>query len=379
MATFYFTNDSYELQHHGILGMKWGVKNGPPYPLDTSSHSKREKKAGWRKSLSNGNAESKDNKKASLKRQDKYDKKAQKYYDKAERYQTKIDSISAKNHSSRKVNKLEKKKKKALRDAEIKKKGKLTNKEKAMVVGATVVAAYATYKFIDSGHAEQLIAKGKNALGMTDSVFKKNPELANKNLSNSEIFDKVVSRINPDYGAIGTKNNCRRCTFAYEMSRRGYDVKATKTLRGSGQNTLGLLNALNEGGIFRYFANVGEEGTYANRLVMGTTNHLGLKDIWLPLSPKDNAKRIFDTLSSEYPNGARGEIEIKWNCGGGHSMAFEIVKGKPVIFDCQTKEMYSSFEDFSEIGEYIKSASSTRLDNVDLNEDFLMRWLQNAS
>ena len=63
MATFYFTNDSYELQHHGILGMKWGVKNGPPYPLDASSHSKREKKAGWRKSLNGGNTESKENKK----------------------------------------------------------------------------------------------------------------------------------------------------------------------------------------------------------------------------------------------------------------------------------------------------------------------------
>jgi len=39
------------LSHHGILGMRWGHQNGPPYPLDASDHSASEKKAGWRKSL----------------------------------------------------------------------------------------------------------------------------------------------------------------------------------------------------------------------------------------------------------------------------------------------------------------------------------------
>jgi len=39
------------LMHHGILGQKWGIQNGPPYPLDSSDHSVSEKKAGWRKSL----------------------------------------------------------------------------------------------------------------------------------------------------------------------------------------------------------------------------------------------------------------------------------------------------------------------------------------
>ena len=42
---------STELCHHGILGQRWGKKNGPPYPLDAGDHSSSEKKAGWRKSL----------------------------------------------------------------------------------------------------------------------------------------------------------------------------------------------------------------------------------------------------------------------------------------------------------------------------------------
>lgn len=28
-----------ELYHHGILGQKWGIQNGPPYPLDHTSSS----------------------------------------------------------------------------------------------------------------------------------------------------------------------------------------------------------------------------------------------------------------------------------------------------------------------------------------------------
>ena len=40
------------LEHHGILGQRWGRRNGPPYPLGPRDHSASERKAGWKKSLS---------------------------------------------------------------------------------------------------------------------------------------------------------------------------------------------------------------------------------------------------------------------------------------------------------------------------------------
>lgn len=54
-----YSDNDIRLYHHGILGQKWGVQNGPPYPIGASDHSASEKRAGWRKSLGSGKIESK--------------------------------------------------------------------------------------------------------------------------------------------------------------------------------------------------------------------------------------------------------------------------------------------------------------------------------
>lgn len=69
------------LEHHGILGMHWGKKNGPPYPLDAGSHSSSEKKAGWRKSLDSDSEVSKKQIKTQIKANKAYMKNTEiKYF-----------------------------------------------------------------------------------------------------------------------------------------------------------------------------------------------------------------------------------------------------------------------------------------------------------
>ncbi len=89
---------------------------------------------------------------------------------------------------------------------------------------------------------------------------------------------------------------------------------------------------------------------------------------------------IFRALRDE-PNGARGELGVQWDVGGAHSMAWEVVKGRPVVFDAQSGKKLSDSKEFLEAVSKaggIKTAGYTRLDNVPMNEDFLMRWLKDA-
>ena len=65
-------------------------------------------------------------------------------------------------------------------------------------------------------------------------------------------------------------------------------------------------------------------------------------------------------------------------------MAYEIIRGRPVIFDCQSGEMYDDPSWLMEltrpngVESMVAGCSFTRLDDKELDEDFLRRWVVNA-
>lgn len=321
------------LTHHGIKGQKWGVRNGPPYPLGAEDHSASEKKAGWQKSLDMGK------KKPDNKKQGKDEEKG------------------------------------------------LTDKQKrAIKIGAGIavglLAVYGTYKLADSGELHRLAEKGKAFVNGSPPTWKKNPNLADSNMSVNEIYVKVVNGINPGgTNRFGGSRNCRRCTFAYEIARRGFDVQATSALTGTGQTSIGMYNATHDtpvkGGLIRQLMRMSKDEEVFNYVRRAAENN-NLTGTKIDVGRSTCAKDIFEALSKN-PNGSRGELCISFSGrSSGHSMAWEIVQGKPVIFDCQRHFVFESVEEFpSWIANHIMAATFQRLDNVDLNYDFLLKWVEN--
>lgn len=202
-----------------------------------------------------------------------------------------------------------------------------------------------------------------NQIRTAHTPWKKDVSLAKK-MSASDIYDNVVKPINADFGAKGTKMNCRRCTFAYEMRRRGYDVKATTTVFATGQTAKGL------------HAATSNDMKKSAQSLWGQTQ-ISAPGLMARGTGQTRAESVFNALAKN-PEGARGELGMSWRMGGGHSMAWEIIDGKPIIFDTQNAMTYRSSQAFSLFAHTINDAAYTRLDNAKLDEGFLRKWAQNA-
>lgn len=342
------------IQHHGVKGMRWGFRKTP------------EEIAASRKA------------------------RAEKYIRKAAKAQGKIEKAAAGNSMFKYdiVQRNTIRRNRALDNAQAVYQGDLTKRQKRIAIGAasaaTTAAAYGTYHTLNSGNARRLVEKGKARMNDQDvqdePVWNKNPDLARPGMTEDDIHREVVAQINPDYGDFGTKMNCRRATYAYEMRRRGYDVKATKTPTGMGQDASGNYNATRprenlvapglSGSTVRVISELNKTNKpYTEFLNKEKHPVLGEHEI----HPSD----IFSELSRT-DKGARGELGIKWQGGGAHSMSWENVNGKVVVFDNQTGKKYTKPEDFADLPRAMDSTGFTRLDDKELNNDFLLRWLKNA-
>lgn len=159
------------LSHHGIRGQKWGVKNGPPYPLDQEKHDRVVGKIGkrQRKSSSSGNE----------------------------------------------------------------KEGGILSTFAAVAVAtavSSIIAKKAEEKAIDADYkrTKKLIDENSKALisdfANVDKKFTNdNPP---KTIQGKHTMDDDIKAVNPmyDQSVPGTVTNCALCSVTYDLRRRGYDV-----------------------------------------------------------------------------------------------------------------------------------------------------------
>ena len=166
-----------ELYHHGIKGQKWGVLNGPPYPLNASDKSASEKRLSSNK---------KTNKVSKL------DNSIKGWDDLDPDTQSVILGFSALTFSALS--------------------SKLLNK------AVNKLASKKCDKKLEDLYSNRDIEKLEDI-----------PKLKKK-MSTEENMKKV----NPDYPDSGTTTNCMLCTTAMAMREKGYDVQANKNFDNVG-------------------------------------------------------------------------------------------------------------------------------------------------
>lgn len=159
--------------------------------------------------------------------------------------------------------------------------------------------------------------------------------------------------VNPNYDTKSVKwtHNCQRCVVAYEMRRRGYDVRATARP-----------------------TEVKNHIFFPNEIVPTGDDHLSHApfDAWVPPESIhcENGQISIEQKLEEWGDGARAEVMVLWRGqhGAGHVFVAEQINGKTHFIDpqsgrdgvayyfddCDPAQIYICRTDDKELTEYVK-------------------------
>ena len=292
------------IEHHGIKGMKWGVRNGPPYPLGSTVHNRVVKKA-------------------------RTDRRKVVYGSKKQR--------DPSDHSRRGIKTV------ALELAGGILGGySLATRASQFITGYNIVISTPVGLLNAPGvAAATAIGTGilaKHVLGTAVSRIKE--KKANERISQLKIDKKTglpkkdrewskeedMKAVNPSFKNFSdnSKNNCMLCTTAYDLRRRGYDVRAGNAAYG--------------------YKNADLKSWYPNAEIA-----------------RSSPFKISKDLKSQ-GDGARGNLMVHWRGSfSGHSMAYEVQDGKVTVYDAQTGKK----QNMAMLMSKVMGVEYARLDNVE--------------
>lgn len=318
------------LRHHGILGMRWDKKNGPPYPLGASDHSASEKKAGWRKSLDKSGG-SKHTKSGSPKES----------------------------------------------DSDGRKRGLTDKQKRAIKIGAaavaTALATYGTYRLVKSGKLDPFIDKGKEVAdklfgkgkagdadfgkqtvsslaGQTQKVDRVSNGI--KKLARPESLEETLRNVNPHLGDPNFNNNCSACGIASFLRSKGFEVTAKST--GGKQQILG---------------GVVEECFRGAKVIDGSAVKFGR-------SKRDAS----EMLLKRFGENASGVVSVQWKkdspLKGGHIFNWTIKDGVVTFFDGQTGRGDVLVGKYWQFIDPNNALTIARLDEAEIDFEALKRYVE---
>lgn len=296
------------LEHHGIKGMHWGERNGPPYPLDSS--------------ISTGKSLKKDHVSKS-KKGEQSDK------------QGIIIPVSLGLYAG------------------------------MMAVYAAALGISATVAGIKDAKAKKLEKKVEKDIASCETDPK--TKLPKKNREYTEKED--LEYVNPGYNRIdnnNSTNNCVRCTMAYELRKRGYNVTAAKSI--SGCNGEEFAQKLFGAKKRTYIEGYGKIKTKLS----DPTQTKEWQDRKIAAS-EGKAKAYDPTVAAlSKQKNARGQMIVTWPSGySGHSFIYEVKNGNVRFLDAQNGKIYTE-KAARELFGSVLFVSYQRLDNCkDINKSLL--------